>query len=290
MDLDGEVPELRALATYFAERDGALWVAEAGGAVVGMVGTHPLGEGAWEICKLYVARPQRGRGVAQALITTAEAHARAHGATAMKLWSDTRFERAHRFYEKHAYVRQGPIRVLDDLSHSLEFAYAKPLTGVVVRELDAVGVASAAARLAEVMKDCVDSGDARAVWRQAATEVATGRRCVLAAWAEGELVGTVQLDLGLPPDQSHRANLQKLLVQAGARRRGIGRLLMQQAEAAARQAGRSLLVLDTRAGDAAEHLVRGLGWTEAGCIPGDTRDADGTLRDTLIFYRAVQPA
>ena len=35
-DLDGELPELRALASYFAEQDGALWVAEVAGAVVGM--------------------------------------------------------------------------------------------------------------------------------------------------------------------------------------------------------------------------------------------------------------
>ena len=42
MDVDGEVPELRALASYYAEQGGALWVAEAGGRVVGMVATRPL--------------------------------------------------------------------------------------------------------------------------------------------------------------------------------------------------------------------------------------------------------
>ena len=35
MDLDGEVPELRALASYFAGQGGALWVAEAGGDIAG---------------------------------------------------------------------------------------------------------------------------------------------------------------------------------------------------------------------------------------------------------------
>jgi hypothetical protein len=30
-----------------------------------------------------------------------------------------------------------------------------------------------------------------------------------------------------------------------------------------------------------------MGWTEAGRIPGYTRDADGTLRDTLYFYKRV---
>ena len=39
-DLDGELPELRALASYFAEQDGALWVAEEAGTVVGMAAVH----------------------------------------------------------------------------------------------------------------------------------------------------------------------------------------------------------------------------------------------------------
>jgi len=128
MDLDGEVPELRALATYYAEKDGALWAAEQSGRVVGMVATRVLAEGSWELCKMYAYSDQRGSGLAQSLIAAAEAHARAHGATEMRLWSDTRFDRAHRFYEKCSYLRDGPIRALNDLSNSMEFEYAKPLT------------------------------------------------------------------------------------------------------------------------------------------------------------------
>ena len=73
MDVDGEVPELRALASYYyADKGGALWAAEADGRVVGMVATRPIGDGAWELCKMYVAGGQRGTGLAQALIDTAE--------------------------------------------------------------------------------------------------------------------------------------------------------------------------------------------------------------------------
>ncbi|MFM7420595.1 MAG: GNAT family N-acetyltransferase, partial [Alphaproteobacteria bacterium] len=76
-DLDGELPELRALASYFAEQDGALWVAEEAGAVVGMAAVHPLpGTPDWEICRVYVAANQRGTGIAVTLMATAEAHAR----------------------------------------------------------------------------------------------------------------------------------------------------------------------------------------------------------------------
>ena len=299
MDLDGEVPELHTLASYYAAQGGALWAGEAGGEIVGMVATRPLGKGAWEICKMYVARAQRGGGLAQALLEAAESHARAAGGTTMKLWSDTRFDRAHRFYEKHSYVRSGPIRALNDVSNSIEFAYAKPLAGLAVQRLDAAAATSAEYRLAVVLKACVDGGasvsflapleaaTARAFWRRAGNDVAAGRRIVFAAWLGGEIVGTVQLDLATPPNQPHRADLQKLLVTARARRRGVARRLMEVAEQAAREAGRTLLVLDTCAGGAAERLYRSLGWTAAGCIPGYALNTDGSACDTVIFYKRV---
>ena len=72
LDVDGEVPELRALASYFAKAGGALWAAEADGGIVGMVGTRPLNsDQAWEICRMYVEAGQRGTGLAQRLLDTA---------------------------------------------------------------------------------------------------------------------------------------------------------------------------------------------------------------------------
>ena len=117
LDVDGELPELRALAAHFAEAGGALWAAERGGGrVVGMVGTRPLREdSAFEICRMYVAAEERGSGLAHRLLEMAEAHARAAGARRLVLWTDTRFDRAHRFYERRGYVRQGALRILDDL-------------------------------------------------------------------------------------------------------------------------------------------------------------------------------
>jgi GNAT superfamily N-acetyltransferase len=133
----------------------------------------------------------------------------------------------------------------------------------------------------------LDIATARAFWRRTATDVAAGKRIVLAAWADGEIVGTVQLDLATPPNQPHRADLQKLLVIDRARRRGIARGLMAAAEQAAQAAGRPLLVLDTCAGGAAEALYRSLGWTAAGCIPGYAVHGDGSPCDTVIFYKRV---
>jgi GNAT superfamily N-acetyltransferase len=298
LDVDGEVPELRALATYFASAGGAFWTAERDGRIVGMVGTRPLGnDRAFEICKVYVDRAERGTGLAHRLLDTAEAHALAHGADRLVLWTDTRFEAAHRFYEKRGYVRSGSIRILDDLSKSLEFRYAKPLRGLVVEALDAAAAASAERRLTELLMACVNAGDtlsflpplsvetARAFWRKASSEVALGGRALLGAWLEGALVGTVQLDLATPPNAPHRAEVMKLLVDPKLRRRGVGGALLQRAEQAARGVGRRLLVTEVAAGGVLEKLLRELGWQEAGRIPGHVLDADKQPRDTLIFWK-----
>ncbi len=299
LDVDGEVPELRALASYYAQQGGALWAADHDGRLAGMVGTRPLGDGAWEVCKMYTDAALRGAGLAQILIGAAEDFARAAGGTRMKLWTDTRFDRAHRFYEKQSYVRAGPLKVHNDLSNSIEFEYAKPLAGIAVERLDAAGAASAEARLAAILTDCVDAGasvsflpplarDAAAgFWKRKASEVAQGKRVLLAGWVDGVLAGTVMLDLDMPPNQPHRADLQKLLVHPAARRRGLARALMAAAEDAARAAGRSLVVLDTQADSAAETLYRTTGWTEAGRIPDFALNAAGSLDATVLYWKRM---
>jgi GNAT superfamily N-acetyltransferase len=67
-------------------------------------------------------------------------------------------------------------------------------------------------------------------------------------------VGAVQLDLAERPNALYRAEVMKLFVHRRARRQGIGRILMGAVELAAMEAGRSLLVLDTRKGDPSEQL------------------------------------
>jgi len=295
-DVDAEMPELRALATYY---QGRLWVAEGPGGVAGMIACRPLHDapGDWEICRVYVQPDGHGGGLGHALLDVAEAHAIAAGARRLLLWSDTRFDRAHGFYEKRSYVRAGGIRVLHDLSNSLEYGYAKPVDGV--ERLDAAAATSAERRLAEVLVACVADGAsvsflaplaperARAFWRGAATQVASGGRILLAGWHGGVLAGCVSLDLATPENQPHRAEVQKLLVHPDARRAGLGRALMAAAERQAAAAGRSLLTLDTRADSDAVALYRATGWHDAGCIPGYALDTEGTPRDTLLFWKVV---
>ena len=171
---------------------------------------------------------------------------------------------------------------------------------IEVRRLGAGEARAHADALASVLVDCVSGGasvsymapfsheDARAAFDTWAAEVEQERRLILAAFAGGELVGTVQVILALPPNQPHRGEIAKLLVRRSARRRGVARLLMEHAEVEARAEGKTLLVLDTVTGDAAERLYERLGWTRVGVIPNYALYPDGRPCDTTVFWKALQ--
>ena len=154
-------------------------------------------------------------------------------------------------------------------------------------------------QLAEVLVDCVAGGAsvsfmppfghaaAAAFFAKIAAEVARGEAALVVARIEGRIVGTVQLGLALPPNQPHRADVRKLLVHRTARGRGIGAALMTAAEDAARARGRTVLVLDTALGGAAERLYTRAGWTRVGVIPHYALFPDGRPCDTVVFWKKV---
>jgi ribosomal protein S18 acetylase RimI-like enzyme len=131
--------------------------------------------------------------------------------------------------------------------------------------------------------------DAREFWlNRVLPAVLTRGRRVLLARSDGSICGTVQLDLALPPNQRHRAEIAKLLVHPNARRQGIGRALMEAAEAIARAEGRTLITLDTRTGDSAEPLYQSLGYLTAGVIPNYARDPiSPDLQPTTFMYKPL---
>ncbi len=173
---------------------------------------------------------------------------------------------------------------------------------IEIRRLDAAEVRAEVEGLATVLADCVEGGagvgymapfsheEARRVYEAYAEDVESGGRLLLAAFAEGELVGTVQVVFAPHPNQPHRADIARMLVHRSARRKGIGRLLMERAEAEARAEGRTLLVLDTVTGGDAERLYTRLGWTRVGVIPGYALMPDGRPSDTTVFWKSLSPA
>lgn len=132
--------------------------------------------------------------------------------------------------------------------------------------------------------------DAAAFWKDSLARAATGRRVVLGAWDGEELIGTVTLDLGMPPNQPHRAEIAKLMTRVSRRGRGIARGLMLEAERIAVARGRTLLVLDTAAEEGAAGFYERLGYIRVGAIPGYALKPHGGLTATVIFYKTLGPA
>ena len=153
--------------------------------------------------------------------------------------------------------------------------------------------------LADVLIDCVEGGasvsfmlpmtreKANAFWRAACESAARGERVLLAAEDDAGIVGTVQVIFNLPENQPHRGDLAKMLVHRRARRRGIGAALLAAAERHAREAGKTLLVLDTASGDA-ERLYARQGWQLCGQIPNYALWPDGAPCATTFFFKFLR--
>jgi GNAT superfamily N-acetyltransferase len=153
--------------------------------------------------------------------------------------------------------------------------------------------------LADVLIDCVEGNAsvhfmhplsrerARTFFGEVGQSLVAGERALFVAADAVGVCGTVQLILAQPENQPHRAELSKMLVHRRARRAGLGALLLQAAEAAARVAGKSLLVLDAVSGGDGARLYERMGWQRVGEIPGYALFPRGGLCSTTFYYREL---
>jgi GNAT superfamily N-acetyltransferase len=154
--------------------------------------------------------------------------------------------------------------------------------------------------LSDVLIDCVEGGasvsfmlpitraKAEAFWSKVSASVARGERVVVVAEdAAGDIVGTVQVLLDQPENQPHRGDVAKMLVHRRVRRQGVGAALLDAAERSARDAGKTLLVLDTVSGGDAERLYARQGWQRCGEIPNYALWPDGRPCATTVFYKML---
>jgi len=123
--LDLEVEE-RDLLTPGDAPD-RFWVLEEEGRIVGSVGLLETDETTVELKKMYLEAGLRGSGRATRLLAAVLYHAVTMAATGVELWSDSRFTRAHRFYEREGFTRTGRTRELDDLSNTTEYHFVRRL-------------------------------------------------------------------------------------------------------------------------------------------------------------------
>lgn len=128
---------------------------------------------------------------------------------------------------------------------------------------------------------------ALAFWQKLIPAFTSGERRLLVARLNGKIIGTAQLAVSQPANGIHRADVNKLMVHPGARRLGIARSLMVAIELVARSAGKTLLVLDTISGGAAEGLYTSLGYQISGQIPAYAMSTDGELEPTTVMYKIL---
>lgn len=175
------------------------------------------------------------------------------------------------------------------------------VTDYQIRVLDPVELELYLEPLAEILRACVHEGasvsfvlpfgnkEAQAYWREKITSaVAEGTRRLLIAEVDGVVAGTVQLNLDMTPNQTHRGEISKLLVHPRYRRRGIGQALMRELERHAIEAERWLLTLDT-ADATAERIYRALGFAVAGSIPDYARHPiEDRWEATIYMYKVLE--
>ena len=175
------------------------------------------------------------------------------------------------------------------------------VVSISISPLSAAEAAAHVAELGALLHVCVHHGasigfvlpfsaaESEAYWRsKVLPRIQDGYVVLLIARLNGRIVGSVQLDHDMPPNQPHRAEVRKLLVHPDCRRQGIATALMAAIERRAAELGRNLLTLDTRTGDHAEPLYAALGYRTAGTIPGYCRDPFGAKLDpTTLMYKAL---
>jgi len=172
------------------------------------------------------------------------------------------------------------------------------MSGFTVRRLETL-TSREFGGLCEVLVDCVEGGasvsfmhpmtlaKAADFWRDVAASMHRSERALVVAEDEhGHIIGTAQAVWATPENQPHRADVAKMLVHRRARRLGVGAAVLKAAEDAARDVGRTLLVLDTASNDA-ERLYERSGWQRVGTIPDFALMPDGAPCSTVVYYKRL---
>ena len=171
-----------------------------------------------------------------------------------------------------------------------------------VEALDLAAYDAALDGLAELLVDAVDHGagvnfmagvtpaETRVWWEARRPSVADGSVVPIVAFGDdGRVIGSTVLIYAWNPNSPHRGEVSKVIVHSSARRQGLGRRLMADAEARSLADGRWLLILDTVTDSEADRFYRSLGWQEVGSVPDFAMMPDGTLTPTTYFWKDLRP-
>lgn len=122
-----EVTDLFDFDAHYAPPRGAFFVVRDSDKIVGSVGVELLDPRTAELHRLYLDAGLRGRGTGGALTDTVIAWCRSRGIEHVVLWSDTRFDLAHRLYTRMGFTRTGERTLPEDVNHTREYRFERPV-------------------------------------------------------------------------------------------------------------------------------------------------------------------
>src|SRR5207247_7768582 len=112
----------------YAAARGPFLAVRAAALLVGSVAVELVDGETAELHRLYLDAWLRGRGTGRALVQAALAWCRSErGITRLILWSDTRFDQAHRLYTRMGFRQTGERTLPDDLNQTREYGYERPV-------------------------------------------------------------------------------------------------------------------------------------------------------------------
>jgi acetyltransferase len=168
-----------------------------------------------------------------------------------------------------------------------------------IRSISLVELERQLPTLVELLRDTVNGGapmgfhplmtrdESRNYWLGLRAELQTGSRLLLAAYDGDRIIGSGQLNFPPLPNARHRVELQKLFVGPAVRGQGVGRLLMDALHDAARQRGRTLILLSAHHRGPAERFYKELGYREIGVTPGYFVGPSGERADNVSLYQEL---
>jgi len=92
---------------------------------VGSAGVDRVDAETAELHRLYLDPQMRGRGLGDALVETILGWCRDHGVKRLVLWSDTRFQHAHRLYRRHGFRQTGERVLPEDVNDTAEYHFER---------------------------------------------------------------------------------------------------------------------------------------------------------------------
>jgi ribosomal protein S18 acetylase RimI-like enzyme len=135
--------------------------------------------------------------------------------------------------------------------------------------------------------DTLGRGALERSYRELVAALDERKRVVIVAEEEADVLAMAQLVFSGATNADHRAEVQRVAVGSSARGRGIGRQLMVEVEAVARERGITLLWLTTHDGTDACGFYEALGYTKLGVMPNYSRRPDGALWPGAFYFKEL---